>query len=189
MHIHGEVNPTLDGNRIVVDFNGDKPLAPGEISILIKLPGGKETLDKIDDAETKGYTGRAAELYAEARTALDAVKDKKDEIRLSTAVFTTPIGIKTKAAIDVLTEYETIEVKASPNYGDPTTKSLIAEHKSHFARFKQIFEGKLKVVHEDGTPFDPPSKCIYQFRVNNVSPQVKKWLLDRGVTEVRDGNS
>jgi len=35
VHIHVEVNPTLDGNRIVVDFQGDSQLSTDEKNKLI----------------------------------------------------------------------------------------------------------------------------------------------------------
>lgn len=73
VHIHGEVNPTLDGNRIVVDFQGDSQLSTDEKNKLIKLPGGKEKLNEIADIE-KGGSSKAKHEYAEVRTALDALE-------------------------------------------------------------------------------------------------------------------
>ncbi|WP_300686883.1 hypothetical protein [Chryseobacterium sp.] len=54
VHIHGEVNPILDGNKTVVDFKKKEPLSSDEINVLLQLPGGVEKLNKIMEHANKG---------------------------------------------------------------------------------------------------------------------------------------
>ncbi len=187
-HIHGEVNPILVGDKTVVDFKGGKPLTPDEISELLKLPGGLEKLDKIMELENqKDYVG-AKQRYAEVRTALDAKNSGQQNIRLEPKFYDSadPSTRGLMGEVDVLTDEEFIEVKAGGKFhnakkipgGDPQTQ---------FTKYQRMFEGKKVFYDEFGNIFIPPKKWVYQFEEKNVDPRLKKWLLDRGVTEIREG--
>ncbi|NIF06633.1 hypothetical protein F3J23_14380 [Chryseobacterium sp. Tr-659] len=185
VHIHGEVNPKIDGTRIVVDFEGDQPLTPDEISKLIKLPGGKEALNEIIEIE-KGGSSKAKHQYAEVRTALDALKSGQLNVKIGVDIFATIGAPGNLTEIDVLTQDEMIEVKSGDNFDN--AKKLSGKAYDQFLIFRDVFYGKRKVFDIHGNLIVPPKKWIYQFRMPHIDPRLKKWLLDKGVTEVREGS-
>ena len=190
VHVYGKINPEENGNSFKIDFKNHENLTPEEETRLKRIPGGAELLIQIDKLKDRNDEASKRDLkgyLGEARTAFGMLDDKRGPIKIGAKLFSPASFEKTRTEIDILNESEMIEVKTSEKYGDPKTKSLESDHKTQFARLAQIFKGTLKLVHEDGTPFEPPKKFIYQFSVKKVSPKVKEWLLSRGVTEVREG--
>jgi len=182
VHIHGEVNPILDG--VVVNFKGDQPLTPDEKNRLVKLPGGIEKLNDIISDENSGKLDQAQKQYAEVRTALDAEDRKQKNIIIELKLYDTPDpSTRTlMGAVDVLTDDEFIEVKG----GKFSNAKKLADQKQ-FTKYQNIFKGTKVFYDESGNEFIPPTKWVYQFKEKNVDPRLKKWLLDKGVTEVREG--
>lgn len=184
VHIHGEVNPIIDGNRVVIDFQNGDALSIDERNKLIKLPGGKEKLDKIDSMIKAGST-KVKDEYAEVRTVLDALDSGRLSVSMGIEVFLDKRGLEAFTEIDVLTEEEMIEVKNKAIFSD--AKKLSGDAFDQFLKLRDIFNGKRTVYDKNGNIFIPPKKWIYQVAINNIDPRLKKWLLSKGITEVREG--
>jgi hypothetical protein len=186
VHVHGKVNPEKDGENVEVDFKNDVQLSTEEKSILTKLPGGKDKLTEIVDME-KGGSSKAKNSYAEVRTALDAVNRGQLNVKIGTDIFAS-IGANGKLTeIDIITNDEMIEVKSGSSYNK--AKKLSGSDFDQFLIFRDIFKGKRKVVDSKGNSISVPKKWVYQFRINNVDSQLIKWLLEKDVTEVRQGKN
>lgn len=148
------------------------------------MSGGKEKLDEIIAIE-KGGSFKAKHKYAEVRTVLDALQSGQLNIKIGTHIFATIGTLGNLTEIDVLTQDEMIEVKSGGGYND--AKKLSGRDFDQFLIFRDIFNGKRKVFDRHGNLLVPPKKWIHQFREPNIDPKLKKWLLDKGVTEVREG--
>jgi hypothetical protein len=88
---------------------------------------------------------------------------------------------KTLTEIDILTENEMIEVKTG-NY--LRERKLSGRDMDQFTDQKRFFERKTVVVDVTGTVILPPARFVYQF-TQPISPDLRTWLLGKGVTEVR----
>lgn len=148
------------------------------------MPGEKEKLNEIADIE-KGGSSKAKHEYAEVRTALDALESGQLNVKIGTHIFASIGASGNLTEIDVLTQDEMIEVKSGGKYND--AKKLSGRDYDQFLIFRDIFNGKRKVFDSHGNLIVPPKKWVYQFRMPNIDPKLKKWLLDKGVTEVREG--
>ncbi|UKB82392.1 hypothetical protein LF887_15410 [Chryseobacterium sp. MEBOG06] len=181
VHIHGEVNPYLDGNRTVVDFKKNSPeLTNAEIAIVVKLPGGQEVIDKMNRASSDDKFN----YIAEARTALDALESGQENIVLEKKLFNSKKQLIT--AIDLVSNDEMIEVKSGVLLND---EKLSGRAFTQFSRYIGFFKGSMKFFDEKGDRVMPPSKFIYQFSEPKVNDKLVKWLLEKGVTEIRYGKN
>ncbi|OVE55795.1 hypothetical protein B0E34_16400 [Chryseobacterium mucoviscidosis] len=184
VHIHGEVNPTLNGNRIVVDFDSGNPLYIIERNKLIKISGGQDKLDKIN-LMIQGNSSKLKDEYAEVRTALDALDSGRLSVSIGVDVFLDKGGLIKFTEIDVLTEEEMIEVKNKTIFSD--AKKLSGDAYDQWLKLRDIFNDKRTVYDKNGNVIIPPKKWVYQVTIDNIDPRLKKWLLSKGMTEVREG--
>ena len=133
----------------------------------------------------KGGSTKLKDEYAEVRTTLDALDSGQLSVSLGVEVFLDRGGLNRFTEIDVLTEEEMIEVKNKAIFSD--SKKLSGDPFEQFLKLRDIFNGKRTVYDKNGNIFIPPKKWIYQVPINNTDPRLKKWLLDKGITEVREG--
>jgi hypothetical protein len=186
--LDGKVNPSMTQyTNAYVDAQGSTRLTQQEEAIISNLPGGANWMTKYHSILAGGSTKIEAEV-GEARTAIDALNNRSQTIvHFGLEIF---VAAKNdmKTEIDVITPDEMIEVK-SGDYTDQ--KKLSGRDFDQFTKQKEFFQSKKPFVYKDAggniQSIKAPSKWIYQFTQPSVSLQLKNWLTERLVTEVRTG--
>ena len=167
------------------------PLTPQEENLLKAEVGGTELVNHINSLAAAG-SDKLDNALAEARTGLDAIHRGQTVIFLGGQIakgnpasihIGTASGVALQTEIDVRTREEMIEVKG----GDySSAKKLSGRDLKQFTNQKRIFEGKTTII-LNGQTIPPPTKWIYQFTAISIDERLQRWLIDKGVTEVRTG--
>jgi hypothetical protein len=186
VHVHAEINPGGDSDKVQISKPGED-LSAEERGVVDKLDGGKEVLatyDTLDQQAKQGTISPDAEqrrksLLSEMRVALDAINRGKPIIYVGREIPKTK-GKGTLTEVDVETDTEFIEVKGA-DYTD-AKKLQGGDELTQFTRLKDYNE-KWR-YNPDGTRM-PPKQLVYHFtHPNPPGPKLVKWLQERNV-EVR----
>nr|WP_277875247.1 DUF4157 domain-containing protein [Alkalinema sp. FACHB-956] len=157
------------------------PVTPAQRVAITAIPGGLDQLNKLDAIVAGG--GQPAKINAE----MAVIKAVLDTVAQGLKV--QYIGLElykrgeTEALteIDILTGNEMIEVKT----GDYSKeRKLSGRDQNQFTNLKRFFDKKVVVIDVYGRVIKPPTKFVYQFTLP-ISKDLKKWLTEKGVSDVR----
>jgi hypothetical protein len=169
-----EASPPSKVYTARVHASGGPP--PFNTTILARLPGGPQLLALLPTVGPDKYDS----LVMEARIALEAIKNGDPLVEVGKTI-PRRSGPGAYTEIDVETSTEIVQVKGG-NYG--TAKKLAGG--AEMTQFTRTLDYNTKMRFDPTGNKLPPKTVVYHFTSPPVSPELIKWLQDRGVV-VRTG--